>query len=328
MSDDRDTHEEAMERADSAIAAQKAGDLEKARALFAEACQLESGAAHMLLDELDAEPTRSVLFRSAASLAVQAQQLAYAAYLVACGMEGSPPQEIREELRDVLCTVRGQLEPERLSGEGLGGDDGIGRHLSSCAHLRDVADRVRTALAGRTLMGRNLSVSVIREILGSTEDSLRAFTGDVSLSVDLLGLGDTDVTEWVSALLVNWDLRWPDLANVLMLDHGDTLRRGGPIVGRIDDLADKMSLSEQCLTLAREADIRALAAHAVRAIDENDADEPAFTLLALASQETAFAGELACQILSETVSLLEIVVQIGWRDDILRLRKGSHTEGS
>ena len=177
-------------------------------------------------------------------------------------------------------------------------------------------------------MGRNLSVSVIREILGSTEDSLRAFTGDVSLSVDLLGLGDTDVTEWVSALLVNWDLRWPDLANVLMLDHGDTLRRGGPIVGRIDDLADKMSLSEQCLTLAREADIRALAAHAVRAIDENDADEPAFTLLALASQETAFAGELACQILSETVSLLEIVVQIGWRDDILRLRKGSHTEGS
>ena len=86
-------------------------------------------------------------------------------------------------------------------------------------------------------------------------------------------------------------------------------------VGRIEDFKREESLSGQCLTSAQEAGIRALAAYPVRAIDENQVDRPAFVLLALASQETAFADELACQILSETVSLLEVVVQLGWRDE-------------
>jgi len=176
MIDVRETHRQAMEKADQAVAAHKAGDLQEASALFREACRLESEAAHALGDKPDAEPTRSVLFRSAASLAVEASQFDYAAYLVACGLEGSPPEEIREELRDLLPALRREVErgpPSREAFEGLGRTDRVGRYLSSCAHMQAAADRVRRALADRQLMGRALSGSLTQDVLDTSPFTVR-----------------------------------------------------------------------------------------------------------------------------------------------------------
>lgn len=106
--------------------------------------------------------------------------------------------------------------------------------------------------------------------------------------------------------------------------HEDTIFQGNPIVGQIDKLVREEELSGQCVTLAQDAGIRALAAYPVRAINKHQADRPAFVLLALASQETAFAEQLACHILSQAVSLLEIVIQIRRRDEIFGLRRQGH----
>ncbi|HUT92598.1 MAG TPA: hypothetical protein VMY37_24105 [Thermoguttaceae bacterium] len=160
--------------------------------------------------------------------------------------------------------------------------------------------------------------------LDTAQGSLRAFTGDTSLSVDLLCVGDAEVAEWVGVSpverLSEW---WFQFAKIFIFDNEDTLLQPKRIVRQFDQLARERALSGQGVTIAQEAGIRALAAYPVRAISKNQADRPAFVLLALASQETAFSDQLACQILSETVSLLEIVIQIGWRDEIFELRHGS-----
>ena len=303
MIDVQHTHRQAMEKADQAVAAQKAGDQEEATARFREACRLESEAAHALVDEFNIEPTRSVLFRSAASLAVETGQSGYAAYLVARGLEGSPPEEIREELRELLGSVRHQVERDR-----------IGLYLSSCAPMQAAADRLRTALADRALVGRTLSGSVTHDILDATQDSLRAFTGDTSLSVDLFHVGDAELGEWVPLSpverLSDW---WLQFAKTFVLQNEDTLFQPRRIVCQFNE----------SVTDAREAGILALAAYPVRAMSENSADRPAFVLLALASQRNAFAEELACQMLSQAASLLEIAIQIGRREEIFRLRDSS-----
>jgi hypothetical protein len=53
-------------------------------------------------DQLDFEPTRSVLHRSAASLAVECCQLREAERLIGRALAGNPPPDIADELRDLL----------------------------------------------------------------------------------------------------------------------------------------------------------------------------------------------------------------------------------
>ena len=71
----------------------------KLAALRREAFLLESQAAMMLIDKKDAEPTRSVLFRSAAWLAHNCGQFKAGLELANEGLRGNPPAEIIEELR-------------------------------------------------------------------------------------------------------------------------------------------------------------------------------------------------------------------------------------
>lgn len=68
-----------------------------------DALALESEAARAC--DLDFEPTRSILYRSAASLALKCEKLQEAEKLIAGGLLGNPPDEIADELRDLLENV-------------------------------------------------------------------------------------------------------------------------------------------------------------------------------------------------------------------------------
>ena len=70
----RATHRQAMEQTDLALAARRQGDEVLALRHFRQAYELEAQAA-AAFTRLDAEPTRSVLFRSAATLALDAKLL-------------------------------------------------------------------------------------------------------------------------------------------------------------------------------------------------------------------------------------------------------------
>ncbi|MDX1975015.1 MAG: hypothetical protein SFT92_05000 [Rickettsiales bacterium] len=101
-------HQSAMEKTDYAVSAKLKGDIEAARALFNEAFLLEKEAAMLALQFGATEPTRSILLRSAASLALDAQKTSEAEKLVCTALANEPPADIANELRDLLEQVHFQ----------------------------------------------------------------------------------------------------------------------------------------------------------------------------------------------------------------------------
>jgi hypothetical protein len=99
-------HHQAMELVDRSILAKQQGDeagsLELLRSPLAQAklsaFEQERSAANLVADQLDFEPTRSVLHRSAASLAVECCQLREAERLIGRALAGNPPPDIANEL--------------------------------------------------------------------------------------------------------------------------------------------------------------------------------------------------------------------------------------
>jgi len=97
-------HLKAMDIAELAFIAQRKGKLDQAKQLSKEAFTYERQAAMLLLNDYDIEPTRSVLFRSAACLALDFKDYREAERMVAFGLSGNPPPEILEELRELLIS--------------------------------------------------------------------------------------------------------------------------------------------------------------------------------------------------------------------------------
>lgn len=67
--------------------------------LYRKAMEHEAQAAKQFRDRAKYEPTRSVLYRSAASLAVMCGEKRMAEKLICEGLAGDPPEEIAGELR-------------------------------------------------------------------------------------------------------------------------------------------------------------------------------------------------------------------------------------
>lgn len=98
-------HQQAMDFAEQAFAAKRADRPDEARAFFKRALNLDQQAAMLLKDSLELEPTRSVLFRSAATLALDCGETRTAEKLIGLGLAGNPPEVIAEELRDLYEDV-------------------------------------------------------------------------------------------------------------------------------------------------------------------------------------------------------------------------------
>jgi hypothetical protein len=98
-------HRQAMALADEAFAARHNGDADAASRLFRDAFRCEQAAAEQSDEESLTEPTRSVLYRSAATLALDCGEFREAERLAARGLGGDPPDDVAEELREVLEQV-------------------------------------------------------------------------------------------------------------------------------------------------------------------------------------------------------------------------------
>ena len=105
MKEAQKLHREAMELAERATLSRFRDDLVEAERLTRAAFEKERDAALSLVGELDLEPSRSVLLRSAASLALECRELREAERLASQALGGEPPPEIARELRDVLQRV-------------------------------------------------------------------------------------------------------------------------------------------------------------------------------------------------------------------------------
>ena len=96
-------HRQAMALAEEASLAEFKGEANRARKLILSAYEKEKQAAMQV--ETSMEPTRSVLYRSAASLAIECGELQEAERLIYLGLSGSPPSEIYDELKSLLENI-------------------------------------------------------------------------------------------------------------------------------------------------------------------------------------------------------------------------------
>jgi hypothetical protein len=104
----KDLHRSAMEHLDRAIEARRDVRLEAYRESLIQALDQESAAADLVANDLQLEPTRSVLHRSAASIAMEAGEYEKAEQLICRALIGKAPADIGEELRDLLEQVHFQ----------------------------------------------------------------------------------------------------------------------------------------------------------------------------------------------------------------------------
>lgn len=107
----RDVHRRAMAVADEADVARRRGETNKIVPLYREAFRLEVQALAMFIAQTrdiapkDKEPTRSILCRSAASLALLIESDDLALKWATKGLEGNPPGDVREELQAIVRQI-------------------------------------------------------------------------------------------------------------------------------------------------------------------------------------------------------------------------------
>jgi hypothetical protein len=105
-----DLHERAMSLAEAGVVARMEGDEATSCERFQEALELAAQAAAKIASHVEEEPMRSVLHRSAASLALNCEEYRLAEKLLAIGLAGYPPIEIADEMRDILEQVYSHRE--------------------------------------------------------------------------------------------------------------------------------------------------------------------------------------------------------------------------
>jgi hypothetical protein len=102
MSKVRELHNKAMELAQKAIVLRHEGSLDEAEECSRKALEYETEAASLIELNESSEPTRSILYRSAASLALQAKEFTTAQRLLANGLLGYPTPDIEQELWNLI----------------------------------------------------------------------------------------------------------------------------------------------------------------------------------------------------------------------------------
>lgn len=103
-------HEQAMQLAEEAFLAQRAKNNLIAKDLYEQAYGLEKQAALMLITDYAIEPSRSVLFKGAASLALNAENYQEAERMIRFALLGNPPSPIEQELQSLLLETKGQTD--------------------------------------------------------------------------------------------------------------------------------------------------------------------------------------------------------------------------
>ncbi len=101
----RDSHNKAMEFAERAFVVRVQGNIEESTKLFEKALENELAAISELEAEGRVEPTYSVLHRSAGTLALDCNQPRKAEQIATKALAQDPPQEIADELRELLHRI-------------------------------------------------------------------------------------------------------------------------------------------------------------------------------------------------------------------------------
>ena len=110
MSKINQLHDQAMDIAEKAFLAQQAGDKTAFIRLSKEAFLLGKTAAMALKDKAEAEPSRTILFKSAAFLAFDAQEYQACRDMITYTLLGRPDPSIKSEMKALFLEVDAILQ--------------------------------------------------------------------------------------------------------------------------------------------------------------------------------------------------------------------------
>lgn len=111
----QELHTRAMELADQADLLKRQGKEDEALSFYKLSLDAEREAAISAHRQQIGEPTESVLFRSAASLAYGMKDYREAERLICMGLAGNPPAELAEELRSLYDTLNLEKNMEQIT---------------------------------------------------------------------------------------------------------------------------------------------------------------------------------------------------------------------
>jgi hypothetical protein len=117
VSDTRELHDSAMDLFEQGLLAARAGNSDESRRLFNQALENEAAAADSVAADYQLEPTRSILHRSAASMALRIGDVQKAKRYVDAGLAGNAPEDIRAELtalREQVLVLEAATKDYRL----------------------------------------------------------------------------------------------------------------------------------------------------------------------------------------------------------------------
>ena len=162
MKEISDLHHEAMSLLDKVWVLRQEGQIEVANIFVHKAYECEHKAALLAAPDVALEPTRSVLCRSAASLALECGESREAERLISMALSGSPPEDIAQELRDLLeqvyferhLSLRGIiLDPNEFQVSMVG--EAVGSGVTNSSQFIDRAKNIENAVyrTGERLSG-------------------------------------------------------------------------------------------------------------------------------------------------------------------------------
>ena len=116
MNNINEFHDKAMNLAEKAFLAQQKGDNSTFVQLSKEAFLLEKAAALLLQNQVDVEPSRSILFKSAAFLAFDAQEYQECRDMITYTLLGEPDNVIKAEMNQLFdeTTVLLKKKPSKF----------------------------------------------------------------------------------------------------------------------------------------------------------------------------------------------------------------------
>ena len=102
MKDVRTIHEKSMTIADEGYRLKGIGKISESKECFLKAFKLEKQAADLVPNSIGNEPSRSILYKGAAWLALNAGLFREAEIMASQGLIGTPTYEIAQELKGII----------------------------------------------------------------------------------------------------------------------------------------------------------------------------------------------------------------------------------
>ena len=169
-------HKEAMENAQQALVAKEKGHKLLASKLYLRAFEIEKEVALFLENDIENEPTRSVIFRSAASFANICGLNYDAKELINKGLSGNPPKDIEDELRALLKDISENSKKvcidfplNRYSKrQSVLTKRKIGRRVNSASQIKRFQSAKSIGKVELTSSIRRYSIEIIKKVLPSS----------------------------------------------------------------------------------------------------------------------------------------------------------------